>query len=280
MTDVTPQTPPGWVGRKYRTMPFKYDANGAIVLQEVNGQKLPVFVHADGKEAPLDGDGTITTIARLNGEAKGHREAKEAAEKALKSFEGITDPAKAIKAMEIAANLDSKKLIDAGEKDRAIAEAIKSVEEKYAPIVKRSEELERSLYDEKIGGAFARSSLIVGEKAKLAIPADLVQARFGQHFKIEDGKTVAYDGSGNKLYSRSNPGNLADFDEALDLLVDAYPHKASILKASGASGSGASGSQGAGGKKSVSRAQFDQMPALEKATLAKEVGAGTAVLTD
>lgn len=256
-------------------MPFKYDATGAIVTQEINGQKLPVFVHADGKESPLDGEGTVTTISRLNGEAKTHREAKEAAEKMLKTFEGINDPAKALKALEIAANLDGKKLIDAGEKDRAIAEAIKSVEEKYAPVVKRSEDLERSLYDEKIGGAFARSSLIVGEKAKLAIPADLVQSRFGQHFKIEDGKAVAYDTSGNKVYSRLNPGNAADFDEALDILIDAYPHKASILKASGASGSGSTGSQGTGGQKTISRAQLEAMPPADRGAALKGV-----VLTD
>ena len=55
-------------------MPFKFDADGHIVLQEVNGQKLPVFTDAQGKEAPFDADSTVATIGRLNGEAKGHRE--------------------------------------------------------------------------------------------------------------------------------------------------------------------------------------------------------------
>jgi hypothetical protein len=88
--------------------------------------------------------------------------------------------------------------------------------------------------------------MIVGDKAKLAIPADMVQARFGNAFKIEDGKVVAYDSQNNKIYSRARPGELADFDEALDVLVDMYPHKDSILKGSGASGGGA-GSGGGGG---------------------------------
>ncbi|WVM90955.1 DUF6651 domain-containing protein [Halopseudomonas pachastrellae] len=87
-----------------------------------------------------------------------------------------------------------------------------------------------------MGGAFGRSKMIAD---KLAIPADLVQARFGQAFKIEDGKTVAYDGNGNKIYSHSRPGEIADFDEALEILVEQYPHRDSILKASGANGGGA-----------------------------------------
>lgn len=250
------------------TMPFKFDAQGNIVLQEVNGQKLPVFVHADGKEAPLDGDSTIATIGRLNGEAKGHRERAEAAEATLKNFEGIVDPAAARKALDTVKNLDDKKLVDAGEVEKVKAEAIKAVEEKYAPVVKKAGDLEQALYSEKIGGSFSRSKLIAD---KFAIPADLVQARFGTAFKIEDGKTVAYDQAGNKIFSRARPGELADFDEALETLVDQYPYKDQILKGTGASGSGAGQSnQGAGGKKTITRAQFDALDPVGKQSAMKE----------
>lgn len=244
-------------------MPFKFDANGAIVLQEVNGQKLPVFVHPDGKEAPFDGDATVSTISRLNGEAKGNRERAEKAESAIKAFEGITDPAAAIKALNTIKNLDDKKLVDAGEVEKVKAEAIKAVEDKYAPVVKKATELEQALYGEKIGGAFARSKVIAD---KFAIPADLVQARFGNAFKIEEGKTVAYDAQGNKIFSRARPGELADFEEALETLVDQYPYKDQILKGTGASGGGAhGGNQGAGGKKTMTRAQFDALDPAAKA---------------
>ncbi|PUA95515.1 hypothetical protein C8C99_0315 [Acidovorax sp. 107] len=246
-------------------MPFKFDANGAIVLQEVNGQKLPVFVHADGKETAFDGDSTIATISRLNGEAKSHRERAEAAEGALKPFKdaGIEDPVAAAKALSTIKNLDDKRLVDAGEVEKVKAEAIKAVEDKYAPVVKKATELEQALYGEKIGGAFARSKVIAD---KFAIPADLVQARFGNAFKIEEGKTVAYDAQGNKIFSRARPGELADFEEALETLVDQYPYKDQILKGTGASGGGAhGGNQGAGGKKTMTRAQFDALDPTAKA---------------
>lgn len=238
----------------------------------------PVYVHDDGKEVAFDAVGTSATISRLNAEAKGHRERAEAAEGKLRPFEGITDPAAALKALTTIKNLGDKQLVDAGEVEKVKLEAIKAVEDKYAPIIGERDKLKADLYGEKIGGAFSRSKLIAD---KFAIPADLVQARFGQHFKIEDGNVVAYDASGNKLYSKSNPGNPANFEEGLELLIDSYPYKASILKGSGASGSGASGSNGgAGGKRTINRQQYDALDAAGKAQTAIAAGKGEVVITD
>lgn len=250
------------------TMPFKFDENGAIVTQEVNGHKLPVYVHADGKEAPFDGDGTISTISRLNGEAKSHRERAEKAEGTLKTFEGITDPAAALKALETIKNLNDKQLVDAGEVEKVKAETIKSVRAEFEPFVKKASDLEQQLYGEKIGGAFARSKFIAD---KIAVPADMVQATFGGRFKVENGKTVAVDANGQPIYSRTRHGEPADFEEALEIMVDQYPHKANILKGSGASGSGATGSsQGTGGKKTITRAQFEALDPLARAAAVKD----------
>src|SRR6476659_2841735 len=107
------------------TMKLKLDDAGHAVV--VEGK--PVYVHDDGKEAPFDATGTVATIGRLNGEAKAHRERAEAAEASLKSFAGITDPAKALAALTTVSNLDAKKLVDAGEVEKVKAEVIKAVEE-------------------------------------------------------------------------------------------------------------------------------------------------------
>lgn len=74
-------------------MKLKLDENGNAVLQDGK----PVYVHDDGKEVAFDAPGTVATITRLNSEAKGHRERAENAEKAVKAFEGIDDPAAAKK---------------------------------------------------------------------------------------------------------------------------------------------------------------------------------------
>jgi hypothetical protein len=230
------------------------ELNGKHYAEIADGK--PVYVHDDGKEIPFDAVQTVDTIKRLNGEAKGHRERAETAEGALKVFDGL-DAAAARKALDVVKNLDDKKLVDAGDVERIKTEAIKAVEDKYAPIVKERDKLQSALVSEKIGGSFARSKLIAD---KLAIPADLVQARFGEHFKLEGENVVAYDKSGNKLFSRSNPGELATFDEALEMIVEQYPYRDTILKSSGASGGGAKNDGGgAGGNKSMPRAQFEKL---------------------
>jgi len=229
-------------------MKLKLDENSQVVV--VDGK--PVYVHDDGKEIPFDAAGALQKIGQLNGEAKTQREARETAEGKLKGFEGIADPAAAIKALGIVQNLDDKKLIDAGEVEKVKAELSKAYDEKLAGKDAELQTLTGQLYNELIGGSFARSQLVAD---KLAIPADIAQSFFGQRFKVEEGKVVAYGADGQKLYSRSNPGELAGFDEALESLIDVYPNKDHILKASGASGGGAGGGQGGGGNAPKSLAE-------------------------
>lgn len=243
-------------------MKLKLDENGHVVVSDGK----PVYVHDDGKEVAFDAAGTVQTISRLNGEAKSHREAKEAAEGALKAFEGISDPKAALQALETIKNFDAKKLVDAGEVDKVRAEAIKAVEEKYAPIVKERDDLSSKLIAEKVGGSFARSKFIAD---KMSIPADLVESRFGQSFKLEGDNVIAYDKSGNKIFSASNPGEPAGFDEALGILVEHYPYKDQILKGTGASGGGSGGGNGGTGGKTLSRAQFDSLSPQEQSEKAR-----------
>lgn len=246
-------------------MKLKLDEAGHVIVQDGK----PVYVHDDGKEVAFDAIGTVATISRLNGEAKGHREAKEAAEAKLKAFEGIDDPKGAKEALAKLANLKDKDLIDAGKVEEIKAAAIKAVEEKYAPVVQERDKLKSDLYSEKIGGSFARSKFI---SDKIAIPSDLVQARFGANFEVKDGKIVAKDHAGNPIYSRAKPGEVADFEEALEILVDAYPQKDAILKGTGQKGDGARGSQGngSGGSKTMSRQAFDALDPSARAAKIKE----------
>lgn len=227
-------------------MKLKLDENGNAVLQDGK----PVYVHDDGKEVAFDAPGTVATITRLNSEAKGHRERAENAEKAVKAFEGIDDPAAAKKALATVANLDAKTLVDAGEIETVKAEISKAFQLQLDEVTGKAQTLEQQLYAEKIGGSFSRSKFIAD---KLAVPADMVQATFGQNLKVEDGKVVAYDAQGQKIFSRARPGELADFDEAIETLVSQYPHRDHILKSSGANGGGA---QNGGGNNQNTKGNF------------------------
>ncbi|MGY8624324.1 DUF6651 domain-containing protein [Chromobacterium violaceum] len=234
-------------------MKLKLDENGNVVLADGK----PVYIHDDGKEIPFDAGAAMQKIAQLNGEAKSHREAREAAEALAKKFEGIEDPAAALKALQTIKNLDDKKLIDAGEAEKVKAELAAAYEGRLKGKEDELTKLQGQLYNELIGGSFARSKTVA---EKLAIPADIAQSFFGQRFKVEDGKVVAYDSNGSKLYSRVKPGELAGFDEALETLIDSYPHKDSILKSTGSSGSGSGGNAGGGsssGAKSLADCKTD-----------------------
>lgn len=254
-------------------MKLKLDDQGHAVLQDGK----PVYVYDDGKEVAFDAPGTVSKITQLNGEAQSHRERAQAAEGKLKSFEGIEDAAAAIKALGIVKNLDDKKLVDAGEIEKVRSEAIKATEDKYSPYVKENETLKGQLNNHLIGGAFS-SSKFIAEKFAAEGPAgvEIARALFGAALKVEDGNVVGYDASGNKLYSRVKPGELASADEAIELLVDAYPHKNHILKSSGGNGGGAPhGGGNNGGKKSIARAQYDTLTPPDQAAFTRAGGVVT-----
>ena len=233
---------------------------------EVNEQGLPLYIHDDGKEVAHDAPQTVATISRLNGEARTNRERYETAETSLKAFEGIEDPTAAKKAMETLKNFDDKKLVDAGEVEKVKAEAIKAVEDKYAPIVQERDAFQSQLHNELIGGGFARSKFI---QDNIAVPVDMIQATFGKNFQIEGGKVVAVGADGQKIYSRARPGEVADFDEALEVLVGGYQHKDSILKGNQ---SGGGGFQGNGGNKSGPQSLAECKTKDEKIAYMKHVG--------
>lgn len=257
-------------------MPFKYAADGSIVLADHNGKKLPVFVNAKGEEAPFDADSTVDTIARLNGEARDNRVRAEAAEGKLKPFEGL-DPEKARGALDTVGKLDQKKLIDAGEVEKVRQEIEKGFKGEIEKRDKQLADLQESYFQEKLTTAFVGSEYL---KKHGAIPADFMQSRFGQHFGLDNGKFVAVDAAGNKIYSKTRHGEPADFDEAMQVLISTHPQRDSLLKGSGASGSGApnggggnNGGGGGGGKRQMTRAEFDAIsdPALKMKTAQEAV---------
>ena len=163
--------------------------------------------------------------------------------------------------------IDQKKLIDAGAVDQVKAEITKVFQQQLDEVNGKNQKLETQLYDEMIGGRFGGSKFI---SEKMAIPAEFVRSHFGQNFKIEDGKVVAYDGQGNKVFSRTKPGELASFDEALESLVELHPQKDYILKASGNTGGDSRQSQHQAGQKTMKRGAFDALDGAGKQAALKD----------
>jgi hypothetical protein len=229
-------------------MKIKTVTVGDKTYAEISDGK-PVYVHDDGKELVFDAPAAMAKITSLNGEAKTHREAKEAAETRLKSFEGIEDVDAARKALGIVANLKDKQLVEAGEVEKIKAGAIAAVEEKFKGVVNERDALkgERDKYRGDLDG-LVRSNAFQGSKYvadKVAVPVHMLERTFGDRFKVEDGKLVPYDAKGEKLFSRVKPGEVAGFDEAIEITIASDPFKDNILK--GAAGGGGASNKNGGG---------------------------------
>lgn len=253
-------------------MPWKLDADGKIEVKDGN----PVWVKEDNSESVIEGG----TISRLNGEAKANRERAEKAEKALekfKDFDGL-DATKAREALDTLSKLDQKKLVDAGEIDRVREEIGKGyqtqVAEREAKIAEFQSKLDRMMLD----NAFAQSDFV---RERIAVPPEMFKSHFGQNFKVEEGKIVAYDSTGNKIFSDKRMGELASVDEAFEKLVGNYAHKDSILKAQSQNGTGNTGGGGSrGGVRSMTRAEFDGLPPAKQAEAASLARKGEITLSD
>lgn len=248
---------------------WKLDADGHVVLKDGN----PVYLNASGQEMVVAHD----TISRLNGEAKSHREAKEALETKLKAFEGI-DVDKARKAIETVGKLDAKQLIESGKVDEVRQQITAQFTAQITDKDKAFNELQNKYDSMQINNVFAGSEFV---RNNIAVPADMFEATFRNYFKVENGQISAYGKDGNRLLSKSKAGEYATPEEALQLLVDAHPQKNVILKADVGNGSGSNGGGGnRGGTRNIKRSEFDTLSPVKKAEVAALVGKGEMTLTD
>jgi hypothetical protein len=116
------------------------------------------------------------------------------------------------------------------------------------------DELKAALDREMIGSNFARSKYV---SERLTLPPDAAAAYLGKYFEVRDGKLVAFDANGAQIFSPTRFTEPASFDEAIERIVAAHPHKAAIMKGSGRSPVRAEGT-------TLSRAEFDRLDPASK----------------
>ncbi len=250
-------------------MPWKVDDKNAFVLSDGN----PVWITDDNKELAVQGN----TIQRLNGEAKAHREAKEAAEAKLTAFAGL-DPVAAKKAIDTLKDVDLSKMVGMDKLNDAKQEINRQWAEKHGAVEKDRDGLRSQLDNMMLATAFNGSKFM---QERVAIPAEMMQATFGRHFRVEDNKVVPYDHAGAKLLSKKRMGEYADVDEALEIFVDGYAHKDAILKAPAAVGSGNGGGGGVRpGSKVVKRSDFQALSPMDQSAAAAKMRTGELTIVD
>lgn len=251
-------------------MKLKLNAEGKPEFKD----ELPIFIADDGAEIPFDAKRNMDTIKRLNTENQKHRETAEAAETSLKAYGGITAEA-AKTASETLSKIDQKKLVENGELEKVRDEMKKAYEPQIAEAKQATADLQTKYDGVFVSNAFANSEWA---KEHASAHPEVLQAMFGNRFVVKDGKVLGRAVDGSNLFSKANPGELASFDEALEAVVGAYPHKATILKSKTQGGSGApaggnggGAGEGAGGTK-ITRAAFEALNPQQRADHYKKGG--------
>lgn len=201
-------------------MKLKLDESGHVVVKD----GLPVYVHDNGSEVTND---AAANVAKIKSLADQLEEAKKEAKTLATKYAGIEDPDAARSALQVVANLDSKKLVDAGKVDELLKErsaaAEKAWSEKEKNYTTTIAEKESRIYRLSVGNKFATSKVF--DPKKLAITPRMAEALWGNRFKVEGDDIVPYDEHGKKVYSSERPGELASFDEAIASFIAADPDR-------------------------------------------------------
>jgi uncharacterized coiled-coil protein SlyX len=238
-------------------MPWKKDATGKIVL---GGAGAPIM-DENGQDVEFDDaklDGLFSALAKANREAA---ERKRKLREMEDRFSGLNDVedvpawvAEAKNALETARSVKDKKLMDAGETEKVIArlkaDLNKQLAEKETELSRIKTQFERG----QIAQAFAASNVL----KKTILPPDIAEAHFGRNFKVEDGRIVGKVGD-DTIYT---PGTVdpADFDTALEVIINKYPMKDSIMRGSSpGSGTPPNGNQPPTSGKTITRDAFEAM---------------------
>jgi hypothetical protein len=228
------------------------DDDGHVVLKD--GKPVFIIKKPDGTEDEFVADvpGMHQKILGLNGESKSHREKAAELESKLKLFDGIEgDPGEWIeearKAMETVRNLNDKELVDAGKveelkqqmteahrrKEQELQQEIQKIKDKGNSKLQQKEDQIRTLL---VSNKFSQSPYFNGKNKKTNLLPEIAESYFGRHFKVEEDsagnlRITGYSKSGQPIYSMKNPGELADFDEAISAIIDEFPHKEGIMNA-------------------------------------------------
>ena len=258
------------------------------------GENEHPLYEVEGKDIEYDGEKLAADISQVNAEREEERTALESLKAELENskkdsekYKGI-DPEEARKAMDTVRNLEEAKMVEAGEVEKIKQSAIEAIRDshneeiselkkKYEPIAVDRDRLKTRLDQVIVSNAFANSKFI---QEKVSVPSDMIESEFSDHIRVVNGKLKILDGSGKEIYSRKEPSRPADFDEALEVIIEAYPHKATILKGGGRNGPGVINGEGSDilGDKLISRKNADEMATGNPKELARLMREGYRVV--
>jgi len=256
-----------------KALKLKLDENGHVVINDGK----PVYIYEDGKEAPFDVNAAMQKIADLNEESKNRRLMIEKITGDLDKYKddegNFLEPDVAFNAIKTVKNYSDKEMFDATQVESMKAQMNKAYTEKTDTLLK-NHLAEKAALEKAINNKDAAIfKLLVKDRFntskfvndKLAIPSEIVADYFGGHFKVEGEpeslRVVGYIGD-EKILSRERPGTPAEFEEAIEAIVDRYAMKDRIMRGTG-TGSGSGGNMNQSSGYSIGK-ELKDLPPVER----------------
>jgi len=264
-------------------MKLKLDKDGHAVLQD----GMPVYTYEDGTEQPLDAAATVKNfenkISNLVDEKDRHFNDKKKIEEKLKAY-GKIDPETAQKNLKLAKQLEGKQLVD----EHGLEQYQKQWTEEVTASINEERDTERKqweaeresyngklgnyekiIYDLAVTNQFSNHPYFSGETPKTFYKPDHAAKIFGDRFKVDIGegkvKVYAVGNDGKTMLSKKNHGEVATFNEAVELIVQGEAEHHDIFRASSRRGPGVGGNlEGYNGSRSEGTGKSKIKAGLEK----------------
>jgi len=251
-------------------MTWKIKKNAETNEPEISDDGKITYIDPEGKELPLDPPSMYQKIIDLGSENSKHRKKKNEVIERFGMFKDIEDldewKKEADKAIDAVSNFKDKDWMKVDKVDKLKKEMSDAYEEKlrikdvsFADREKENgvvvEGLNKQIRKLMVSNNFSTSKHFNGNDSITILPANIAEDHFGKHFLVEEDAnknlvTKAYYSNGDIVLSKTNPGEPAEFEEAIGLIIDKYPGREGIVRAS-KGGSGGSGGSG-GGNEDVS----------------------------
>jgi len=267
-------------------MKLKLDDEGHVIVKN----EMPVYVDENGKDIVHDAPRLLFKVTSLTEEKDRHFEKANGLQTQLDIFKGI-DPEAAKAALETVEKLDGKKMIEAGEFDK-LKEQMKDISDtqlkeqrdifdaKITDMEKTTSTQKETIEHLMVTNHFAQSPYFSGTKPKTVLSADLATNIFKPYFKVEgegsEIKMVGYIG-GEKIPSRKDVGQPADFNEAIETIIEQHPEKDRFLTSSLGGGPGSGSNFNVDDGTVVISAEDASIPAKYRAAREKAEKAGVPV---
>jgi len=189
----------------------------------------------------LDVDGGFEDVTGLKSALDKERRVAREALARIKKFDGF-DPDEYQTLKSDREKAEQERLKKEGDFDGIKKQILDAAAKEKAELQAALEGKDGTIYNLMVSSQFAKSPLIA---EKTLLPPDIAETYFGKNFKVETvNGTVRVVGYLNgQIIADGKTGEPANFEQALAVILEAYPNKDKIFK----SGSAGSGSPGGGG---------------------------------